>query len=47
MSDPTKPEAGTRTATFGGVADDPKAVSVVMEKMIQGEIEKRNSKYWR
>lgn len=47
MSDPSKPEAGSRTASFAGVADDPQAVSVVMEKMIKGEIEKRNSKYWR
>ena len=47
MTDPSKPEAGSRTASFGGVADDPKAVSVVLEKMIKGEIEKRNSKYWR
>jgi hypothetical protein len=36
-----------RSAGFGGVADDPKAVSVVLEKMIKGEIDKRNSKYWR
>ena len=47
MADPSKPEAGTRTAQFGGIADDPKAVTVVLEKMIQAEIEKRNSKYWR
>jgi hypothetical protein len=47
MTDPQKPEAGVRSAGFGGVADDPKAVSVVLEKMIKGEIDKRNSKYWR
>ncbi len=47
MSDPTNPKSGGRTAQFGGVADDPAQLTAILEKMVKGEIEKRNSKYWR
>lgn len=47
MSDPTKPEAGSRNANFSGVADSSEDVAAVLEKMIAPEIEKRGSKYWR
>ncbi|MEE8606704.1 MAG: methyltransferase domain-containing protein [Nitrospiraceae bacterium] len=47
MTDPSKPDAGTRNASFGGVADDPDQLKDILDKMVRGEIEKRNSKYWR
>jgi 2-polyprenyl-3-methyl-5-hydroxy-6-metoxy-1,4-benzoquinol methylase len=37
----------TQAMTFNGVANDPKALSRVLEKIVTPEIEKRNSKYWR
>lgn len=47
MSDPTKPEAGARNASFGGISDDADVVAEILKKMIAPEIEKRGSKYWR
>lgn len=47
MSDAAQEAKGGRTAQFSGVADDPAHLQAVLGKMVKGEIEKRNSKYWR
>lgn len=40
-------EGPSRTTSFKGITDDSASLSAVLEKLVQPEIDKRKSKYWR